>query len=156
MKDFPIERLYRDARITNIYEGTTQLQVVAAIGAITSGVFSAQIEKLTNLAINHLNGHKDEIKGNAQRLSDLVKEVMEVESKEFYDYSANYLVEMASIIYRQYLYLPYAEMHEEKRENLDFFMMESRARLHYLTEMVNQLIVDHGPEIQKIKESLSC
>ncbi|MDD5599367.1 MAG: acyl-CoA dehydrogenase family protein, partial [Victivallaceae bacterium] len=32
MKDFPVERFYRDARITNIYEGTTQLQVVAAIG----------------------------------------------------------------------------------------------------------------------------
>jgi alkylation response protein AidB-like acyl-CoA dehydrogenase len=31
MKDFPVERLYRDARITSIYEGTSQLQVVAAI-----------------------------------------------------------------------------------------------------------------------------
>ena len=31
MKDYPIERIYRDARITNIYEGTSQLQVVAAI-----------------------------------------------------------------------------------------------------------------------------
>jgi alkylation response protein AidB-like acyl-CoA dehydrogenase len=31
MRDFPIERLVRDARITNIYEGTSQLQIVAAI-----------------------------------------------------------------------------------------------------------------------------
>jgi alkylation response protein AidB-like acyl-CoA dehydrogenase len=31
MKDFPVERMYRDARITTIYEGTSQLQVVAAI-----------------------------------------------------------------------------------------------------------------------------
>jgi alkylation response protein AidB-like acyl-CoA dehydrogenase len=31
MKDFPIERIYRDARITSIYEGTSQLQAVAAI-----------------------------------------------------------------------------------------------------------------------------
>ena len=31
MKDYPVERIYRDARITSIYEGTTQLQVVAAI-----------------------------------------------------------------------------------------------------------------------------
>ena len=31
MKDYPCERLYRDARIMNIYEGTSQLQVVAAI-----------------------------------------------------------------------------------------------------------------------------
>ena len=34
MHDFDAERLYRDARITNIYEGTTQLQVIAAIGGV--------------------------------------------------------------------------------------------------------------------------
>ena len=37
MKDYPIERIYRDARITSIYEGTTQLQVVAAIRGVTTG-----------------------------------------------------------------------------------------------------------------------
>ena len=39
MKDYPIERLYRDARITNIYEGTSQLQVVAAIRGVTNNTF---------------------------------------------------------------------------------------------------------------------
>jgi 3-(methylthio)propanoyl-CoA dehydrogenase len=37
MKDFPVERLYRDARITTIYEGTSQLQVVAAIRGVGNG-----------------------------------------------------------------------------------------------------------------------
>ena len=36
MRDFAVERHARDARITNIYEGTTQLQVVAAIGGVLS------------------------------------------------------------------------------------------------------------------------
>ncbi|TGK37590.1 acyl-CoA dehydrogenase [Leptospira gomenensis] len=36
--DYDISRIYRDVRITNIYEGTTQLQVVAAIGGIVSGM----------------------------------------------------------------------------------------------------------------------
>jgi len=36
MKEFNIERLFRDVRITNIYEGTSQLQVVAAIGKLMS------------------------------------------------------------------------------------------------------------------------
>ena len=43
MKDFPIERIYRDARITTIYEGTSQLQVVAAIKGVTTGVFLNQM-----------------------------------------------------------------------------------------------------------------
>jgi hypothetical protein len=37
MKDYPLERLYRDARITSIYEGTSQLQVLAAVRNVTSG-----------------------------------------------------------------------------------------------------------------------
>ena len=43
MKDYTCERLYRDARITNIYEGTTQLQVVAAIRHVTTGTYLNQI-----------------------------------------------------------------------------------------------------------------
>ena len=39
MKDYACERLYRDARITSIYEGTTQLQVVAAIRHVTTGTY---------------------------------------------------------------------------------------------------------------------
>ena len=45
MKDFPIERLYRDARITSIYEGTSQLQVVAAIKGVTTGTYLKKIEE---------------------------------------------------------------------------------------------------------------
>ena len=39
MKDYACERVYRDARITSIYEGTTQLQVVAAIRHVTTGTY---------------------------------------------------------------------------------------------------------------------
>ena len=45
MKDYACERLYRDARIMNIYEGTSQLQVVAAINAVTKGTFLEQIRR---------------------------------------------------------------------------------------------------------------
>ncbi|MDR3232335.1 MAG: acyl-CoA dehydrogenase family protein [Planctomycetaceae bacterium] len=44
LKDYAAERYLRDARITSIYEGTSQLQIVAAIKGITSGVFAAYIE----------------------------------------------------------------------------------------------------------------
>ncbi len=37
MKDYPVERYLRDSRITTIYEGTSQLQVVAAVGGVTGG-----------------------------------------------------------------------------------------------------------------------
>lgn len=37
-EEYDVARIYRDARITNIYEGTTQLQVVAAIGGVVAGM----------------------------------------------------------------------------------------------------------------------
>ena len=49
MKDFNVERFYRDARITNIYEGTTQLQVVAAIGGVMQRVNDARIDEMAAL-----------------------------------------------------------------------------------------------------------
>ena len=45
MKEFNAERHYRDARITNIYEGTTQLQVVAAIGGVVNGTAMEKIHE---------------------------------------------------------------------------------------------------------------
>ena len=44
MKEYACERLYRDARILSIYEGTSQLQVVAAIKGIANGAYLKQIE----------------------------------------------------------------------------------------------------------------
>jgi hypothetical protein len=45
MKDYPVERHLRDARITTIYEGTSQLQVVAAVRGVCSGAFERYAEE---------------------------------------------------------------------------------------------------------------
>lgn len=46
MQEYRCQRLYRDARITSIYEGTTQLQVVAALRYITNGTYLNCIKEL--------------------------------------------------------------------------------------------------------------
>jgi alkylation response protein AidB-like acyl-CoA dehydrogenase len=43
MRDYPAERYTRDARITNIYEGTSQLQIVAAVRGVCSGAFERRM-----------------------------------------------------------------------------------------------------------------
>jgi len=152
MKDFPIERLYRDARITNIYEGTTQLQVVAAIGAVTSGLFTEEMENLRTLEISHLAEPKAVILSYLDKMDRLVKGVVAVDSREFLDYTANYLVEMASILYRLYLYLSLAEKYEEKRELFRYYLMESETRLTYLSNLVENIEKSYGPGISEIKK----
>ncbi|MFC1491370.1 acyl-CoA dehydrogenase family protein [Nitrospinota bacterium] len=152
MKDFHIERLYRDARITNIYEGTTQLQVVAAIGAIVSGLFQEQAEKVREMDVPTLTGAKGQIAEHLERMNALVDRVKEREGKDFLDYAANYIVEMASIIYRLYLFLPIAERYEEKRELFEFFLMESNTRIGYLVNEVESLMENYGENIAVLKE----
>lgn len=153
MKDFPIERLYRDARITNIYEGTTQLQVVAAIGGITSGLLAREMEKLAHLSIQVLVRQREDVQTEVQQMNQLIKEVLALDSKEFLDYVANYLVEMASLLYRLYLYLQFAEKHEEKREIFDFFLLDARARLRYYAFLVRDLMNRRGDRIGAVKET---
>ena len=46
MMEYPCQRYYRDARITSIYEGTTQLQVVAAIRYVTNGAYLAMCREM--------------------------------------------------------------------------------------------------------------
>ena len=48
MKEYPVERLYRDARITNIYEGTSQIQVSWAIGGILKGELDELLDALAS------------------------------------------------------------------------------------------------------------
>jgi len=46
MKDYPVERHLRDSRITTIYEGTSQLQIVAAVAGVASGTCQTLVEEL--------------------------------------------------------------------------------------------------------------
>jgi len=50
MKDYSVERHLRDSRITTIYEGTSQLQVVAALSGVVSGLARSLVEELLNRA----------------------------------------------------------------------------------------------------------
>ncbi len=151
MKDFPVERLARDARITNIYEGTTQLQVVAAIGGVTTNVLEKEWETLRNLEVKNLSGEKEIILGYVEQLQQTANDVLELKNKDFYDYVANYLVEIASIIYRCALFLPVTEEHTEKRDLFRFFMNESATRIDYLMKEIRSLKDHYGESIENLK-----
>ncbi len=152
MKDFPVERLYRDARITNIYEGTTQLQVVATIGAITSGFCAKELEKVREIDVQVLKHAKDHILELTAKFNKSVEKVKELDNKDFLDFAAGYLVEMSSILYRLMLFLPVAEKYKEKREVFKFFLTESDSRIDYLIKRISNLQTQYGADIAELKE----
>ena len=116
MKDYPCERLYRDARIMNIYEGTSQLQVVAAINAVTKGTFMEQIERYAAEEYPEaIQPIVEKLKTLTVKFSEMVARV-EAGDKEcagFKDFHARRLVETAGHIIISYLLARQAGQSEE-------------------------------------------
>ena len=97
MKDYTCERLYRDARITSIYEGTTQLQTVAAIRYVTTGAYLNQIRVYEEMSCApELEGLKERLKVMAEKFATAVAQVNELKNQEYQDFVARRLVEMAA------------------------------------------------------------
>ena len=111
MKEYACERLYRDARITSIYEGTTQLQVVAAIRHVTSGTINLLIESYREqlAAGAELTPELARIKANLETMTEkfqqAVTNVASTKDQPYIDFMARRLVEMAGNIVMSYLLL---------------------------------------------------
>ena len=112
MKDYACERLYRDARIMNIYEGTTQLQVVAAINHVTKGTYLEQIMRYEEAE------HTEATKAMAEQLVELRKvyeqvvervETLDKEATGYKEFHSRRLVEIAGYIIISHIMLRQAD-----------------------------------------------
>lgn len=116
MKEFRIERLARDARITNIYEGTSQLQVVAAMSGVINDVlkdfFDKKEEQHYSGAIEVLANHLREIR---QIFYDCLNYVIQRKESGFQDVAMKELVELYGFLYVGYLLLDEAEENSKKK-----------------------------------------
>ncbi len=108
MKDYACERLYRDARIMNIYEGTTQLQVVAAINHVTKGTYLEQIMRYEE------NTRTEATKAMGEQLVELRKvyeqvvarvEAIDKEANGYKEFHSRRLVEIAGYIIMSHIML---------------------------------------------------
>ena len=106
MKDYACERIYRDARITSIYEGTTQLQVVAAIRHVTTGTYLNLIHSYAEQPVaESLADVKEMLAGLTDTYAKAVEKVNAVGDTRFTDFMARRLVEMAGNIIMSHLLL---------------------------------------------------
>ena len=94
MRDYTCERLYRDARITSIYEGTTQLQVVAALRYVTSGVYSQYVKDM--LATLPDSEIKAAISAMVEKLDAMTAHVTDQKDTEVNDFCGRRLMESAA------------------------------------------------------------
>ncbi len=106
MKDYACERIYRDARILTIYEGTSQLQTVAAIRHVTTGNYLKQIRHYQEQPISpEFNSLKKRLESMTTLYENAVNRVVDAKNPEYIDFQARRLVEMAGHIIMCYLLL---------------------------------------------------
>ncbi|MBD5182360.1 MAG: acyl-CoA dehydrogenase [Bacteroidales bacterium] len=130
MKDYACERVYRDARITSIYEGTTQLQVVAAIRHVTTGTYSAIIKEMAEAEYpERLAATKILLEGLTAKYEEAVAKVVEVNNTRYTDFMARRLVEMAGNIVMSYLLLQDAAANESFDKTLTVYTKMAQAEV---------------------------
>lgn len=114
MMDYPIQRYYRDARITSIYEGTTQLQVVAAIRYVTNGSYLAQAREFEQAEVSEaMKPLVARAKAMADKLEEATARVKEAGDAAFHDICARHLVEIAADVIMLHLLIHNATANAE-------------------------------------------
>ncbi|CDN30110.1 Acyl-CoA dehydrogenase [Mucinivorans hirudinis] len=134
MKDYPIERISRDARITTIYEGTSQLQVVAAINGVIKGTLSAQIDEYQAIEPKtELLPLFNKLVAMRAQYEDAVELVKAMDSAECLDFHARRLVEMGGYIVMGHLLVQQAAQCDSFRTSAIAFVKDGEAKCahHY-------------------------
>ena len=127
MKEYPVERLYRDARILTIYEGTSQLQTVAAIRYVTNGSYLAKIREYETIEV------KPEYAALKAKLIEMTAqyekacEAIAGKENEIIDFHARRLVEMAAHIIMSYLLIIDAQTEESFKRSAEVYTNKAQA-----------------------------
>lgn len=116
MREFNVERHYRDARITNIYEGTTQLQVVAAIGGVMTQTLEPEYQRLLGLIAESTEKEfLPTLEKCHERVNEVVNFAKTKNDREFTAFYARQMVEMAQDLYVALQLMYYARFSAHKR-----------------------------------------
>ena len=140
--EYKSQRLFRDARIFSIYEGTTQLQVVAAIRYITNGTYLSIIKEMLESEVS------DDLKALKERVGKLVElyeaainKVKEANDQAVHDFLARRLYNMTGDIVMSLLILDDATKAPE--------MFQKSANVY--VRMAEEEVLGHSAYIQNFK-----
>ena len=143
MKDYACERIYRDARITSIYEGTTQLQVVAAIGNVTKGVYGDQMKVYAAEEVSEaMKPLQARVNAMAEAYNDIVSKI-DTANKEYFDLQSRRLVEIAGHVIMAYLLVNNASKAPELFEgSAKVYVNYAEGEVAKNLKMLNSISVD--------------
>ncbi len=124
MNEFNVERHWRDVRVTNIYEGTSQLQIVAALGKLLGHALDDLLDNWEDVnygaALQGIKNQLVETTALFKRATDSLKE----QESNVIDYYASDLADMASFVIISWLLMRDARVSERKADIARFYITE--------------------------------
>jgi alkylation response protein AidB-like acyl-CoA dehydrogenase len=136
MREFNVERHFRDVRVTNIYEGTSQLQVVAAIGKLLGHSLD---DLLNEWATQDYGAELESLKSQVveatelfNRSADHLKEC----PSDIIDYYASDVVDMATQVINSWLLLQHARTDAHKKSVAHVYIAEHLPKLRGIVATV--------------------
>ncbi len=150
MKDYACERIYRDARITSIYEGTTQLQVVAAIRHVTTGTYLSKIMEYEAAEINaDLLPLRQRLVAMREKYAAAVEKVTATKDNELIDFMARRLVEMAGNIIMGHLLLLDTTRNEKFAQSARVYINMGEAEIAKHAAFIDSYTADQLADYRK-------
>lgn len=143
MKDYACERLYRDARITNIYEGTTQLQVVAAIRHVTTGTYLSILREYEAMEYKpELLSLKQDLIAMTDTYEQLVTKVTGAKDNEYLDFLARRLVEAATHCVFGYLLLQSTHTDNSFLSSTQVYLRYGKAEMYKIRSFIENFSIE--------------
>lgn len=132
MREFDVERHYRDIRVTSIYEGTSQLQVVAARGGLLGHVLDGLLDDLAGLDYDEeLAPLKAQVEEATATLNRCIDHMKGLEDSALVDYYASDMADAAVYVLTCWLMLRDAQRDDEaKREMARVYIAETTPKVH--------------------------
>lgn len=153
MLEYACQRIYRDARITSIYEGTTQLQTVAAIRYVTNGSYLATIREFEGEEIlSEYEPYMNRIKSMADKLETCTNAVKETGNQELLDFMARRLMEIAADTIMCHLLLQDATRRPDLfAKSLDVYINYAEAEIEKHSSFINNFNADRLENYRQVE-----
>ena len=144
MMEYACQRLYRDARITSIYEGTTQLQVVAAIRYVTNGSYLKTIREFEQIApAPEFENIMTRLKAMTDKFETAATRVKEFDNQELHDLVGRRLYEMAADIVMSHLLLQDATRDADLfRKSLNVYVNFAESEVEKHAQFISRVTPD--------------
>ena len=150
MREFNVERHFRDIRVTNIYEGTSQLQIVAATGKLLGHALDGLLDEW---AAQDYGDEQTDLKEQLVAETDLFKtaaDFLKDKERDVIDYYASDLADMAVLLVNAWLMLRDGRASERKAQLARQYIAEHLARV----QVARQVIMSSGSLSAEVESSI--